>query len=195
MKSNLHFILLTALLLLPMVAVPANAETPEDKSGETAQRFAREETEWVNVSIPDANTNKVPRVLLVGDSITQGYYPGVEKELKPAASCAQFTTSASVADPVFLHQLQGVLGGYQYAENIQKTNADLDEVGISAIPLVQVLDFGQELLHPDGTIKEELFAPDHIHLSKSGYAVYAQSLAPILEALLNHQSAAGGVLD
>jgi hypothetical protein len=94
MKSNLHFTLLTTLLLLPMVAVPANDETPEDKSGDTAQRFAREESEWVNVSIPDANTNKVPRVLFMGDSITRGYYPGVEKELKPIASCAEFTTSS-----------------------------------------------------------------------------------------------------
>jgi platelet-activating factor acetylhydrolase IB subunit beta/gamma len=69
-------------------------------------------------------------------------------------------------------------------ENIIKTNADLDQVEITADPLVQVLDFGKELLNTDGSLKDDLFASDRIHLSKSGYALYAEHLRPILKTLL-----------
>ena len=69
-------------------------------------------------------------------------------------------------------------------DNIIKTNADLDQVGITTDPLVQVLDFGNELLNADGTLKDALFATDRIHLSKAGYALYADRLRPILKTLL-----------
>ena len=74
--------------------------------------------------------------------------------------------------------------GDPFYENILKTNADLDHVGITEDPLVQVLDFSKELLNADGTIKEELYATDRIHLSKAGYALYADRLRPILKNLL-----------
>ena len=74
--------------------------------------------------------------------------------------------------------------GDPFYENILKTNADLDQVGITADPLVQVLDFSKELLNADGTIKDDMFASDRIHLSKAGYALYAERLRPILKTLL-----------
>jgi platelet-activating factor acetylhydrolase IB subunit beta/gamma len=74
--------------------------------------------------------------------------------------------------------------GDAFYENILKTNADLDQVAITDDPLVQVLDFGKELLNADGTLKAELYAPDRIHLSKAGYALYAEHLRPLLAKLL-----------
>jgi lysophospholipase L1-like esterase len=36
-------------------------------------------------------------------------------------------------------------------------------------------------LNADGTIKNDLFTPDNIHLSPAGYAVYAAKLKPLLK--------------
>ena len=69
----------------------------------------RESIEWCNIWIPDANKENLPRVLLIGDSITKAYYGRVEKRLKQKAYCAQLTTSASVCDPAFFAQLESVI--------------------------------------------------------------------------------------
>lgn len=45
-----------------------------------------ESIEWTNIWIPSADKNDLPRVLLIGNSITQGYYPVVEGGLKGRAS-------------------------------------------------------------------------------------------------------------
>ena len=38
----------------------------------------RETVEWIDVWLPHTNDDKLPRVLLIGNSITRGYYPKVE---------------------------------------------------------------------------------------------------------------------
>jgi len=84
-------------------------------AGTPGAHYEREATEWVTTWIPSANVTNLPRVLLVGDSITKGYAPDVTKQLQPSATCTYFTTSASVADPAYALQLQAVLDGYQFA--------------------------------------------------------------------------------
>lgn len=71
---------------------------------------ARERIEWCNIWIPDANGTTLPRVLLVGDSITQGYYGQVAERLKGKASVARLTTSKSIGDPALLAEVALVLG-------------------------------------------------------------------------------------
>jgi lysophospholipase L1-like esterase len=71
--------------------------------------ISREAIEWCNIWIPDANGTKLPRVLLIGDSITQGYYPKVAEQLKDKASVARLTTSKSVGDPSLLAEVALVL--------------------------------------------------------------------------------------
>lgn len=75
----------------------------------------REEIEWCNVWITSASTTALPRVLLVGDSITQSYYPTVEAELAGQFSCTRLATSRCVCDPVFRRELDLVLTDYRYA--------------------------------------------------------------------------------
>ena len=48
-------------------------------------------------------------MLLIGDSITRGYYPGVESRLKGKAFVARLTTSAFLTDPMLTAQLASVL--------------------------------------------------------------------------------------
>ncbi len=70
----------------------------------------REEIEWLNVWVPAGNSNKnLPRVLLIGDSITQGYYQEVADRLKGKAVVARLTTSKSAGDPGLLAEVSLVL--------------------------------------------------------------------------------------
>lgn len=72
--------------------------------------IAREAIEWCNIWIPDTHETKLPRVLLIGDSITGGYGPKVADALKGKASVARLTTSKSIGDPALLAEVALVLG-------------------------------------------------------------------------------------
>ena len=87
----------------------------------------REPTEWCNVWISNTDKDDLPRVLLVGDSITQQYYSHVERELVGKAYCARLTTSACVADPMFAIQLRSVIEQYEF--NVVQINNGLHGMG------------------------------------------------------------------
>src|SRR5260221_3631199 len=70
---------------------------------------AKESIEWCDIWISHANETNLPRVLLIGDSITRGYYPEVEKRLAGKAFVARLATSRFVADPVLLKEIALVL--------------------------------------------------------------------------------------
>ncbi|MBI4893114.1 MAG: SGNH/GDSL hydrolase family protein [Acidobacteria bacterium] len=85
------------LLLLFAAAIAAPAQV------------VRENIEWLDVWIPNTNDHALPRVLLIGDSITRGYGPIVEKQLKDKAYVARLATSKSLGDPALLEQVALVL--------------------------------------------------------------------------------------
>jgi hypothetical protein len=61
---------LLALASIAFVAVPAwAAEPPRSPPG-----ARRESIEWLDVWVPGNEVKGLPRVLLIGDSITRGYY-------------------------------------------------------------------------------------------------------------------------
>jgi lysophospholipase L1-like esterase len=74
----------------------------------------RERIEWCDIWIIKAEKNDLPRVLLIGDSITRGYFSGVEKALGGQANCARLTTSRCICDPVFFDELDMVLRQYAF---------------------------------------------------------------------------------
>lgn len=92
-------------LMLATLTASAYAEEP---------KISREAIEWCNIWIPEANTSELPRILLIGDSITQGYYPKVAEQLKGKASVARLTTSKSVGDPALLAEVALVLQQYRF---------------------------------------------------------------------------------
>ena len=96
--------LLIALSPLLLFVWPALAEEP-----------VRERIEWVDIWVTDADSSDLPRVLLVGDSITRGYFGGVEKHLAGKAHCARLTTSKCVSDPTFDDDLEMLLKQYQFS--------------------------------------------------------------------------------
>jgi lysophospholipase L1-like esterase len=80
-----------------------------------SQEPIRERIEWADIWVTDADKGDLPRVLLIGDSITRGYFDGVEKQLAGKAYCARLTTSKCVADPAFLDEVQLLLKQYRFA--------------------------------------------------------------------------------
>jgi|ERR1700733_5655619 lysophospholipase L1-like esterase len=64
-----------------------------------------EKIEWTWTDRPDTASPALPNVLLVGDSITRGYYPEVAKQFAGEANVYLFATSASSGDPRLAEQL------------------------------------------------------------------------------------------
>jgi len=74
----------------------------------------RERIEWCDIWITNAEKHDLPRVLLIGDSITRGYFGGVEKMSEGQTNCARLTTSRCICDPVFFDELEMVLDQYAF---------------------------------------------------------------------------------
>ena len=88
-------VLLLALVCLCVGAVWLDGQVP-----------ITEKIEWTWTDRPEASVAGLPNVLLVGDSITRGYYPATAKELSGVANVYLFATSASSGDPRLPGQLR-----------------------------------------------------------------------------------------
>ena len=60
------------------------------------EHIAREYIEWSDVWLTGANQTDKPHVLLLGNSITRGYHPKVEKLLEGKAYVGRLSGSKSV---------------------------------------------------------------------------------------------------
>jgi hypothetical protein len=65
----------------------------------------RENIEWLDVWLPHTNEHSLPRILLIGDSITRGYGKQVEANLKDKAYVGRMATSKSLGDPALVEQV------------------------------------------------------------------------------------------
>jgi hypothetical protein len=94
--------------LVVMLATVAQADAP------AMPPSAHESIEWCDIWISHADETNLPRVLLIGDSITRAYYPEVEKKLAGRAYVARLSSSAFISDPVLLKQIEMVLGSMKF---------------------------------------------------------------------------------
>ena len=65
----------------------------------------REKTEWSQLYWFDTAETKLPRVMLIGDSIVVGHAPALAKKLAGTATVAFFATSRIVGDPAYAREL------------------------------------------------------------------------------------------
>ena len=100
----------TALLL----SIFAIAISSEEARADDYPASAKESIEWCDIWISHANETNLPRVLLIGDSITRAYYPQVEKHLTGRAYVGRLTSSAFISDPALLMQIKMVLCQYKF---------------------------------------------------------------------------------
>lgn len=90
---------LLCLALATPAVIAADAYGPKD----------RENIEWCDIWIAHATESALPRVLLIGDSITRAYGGEVDKRLAGKVYVARLASSAFVSDPVLLEQITMVL--------------------------------------------------------------------------------------
>lgn len=95
----------TLLLICFYILCAAGSLYPAGK----AKTAKHEATEWCDVWMPEMTRSDLPRVLLIGDSITRAYYKDVEQNLDGKAYCARIATSAAVGDPALPMQLHTFL--------------------------------------------------------------------------------------
>jgi lysophospholipase L1-like esterase len=103
-------LLLPVILLSTCVSSRLLAEAQPD--GSEGKRL--EAIEWCDIWQPNQTKSGHPRVLLIGDSITRGYYPEVAKRLEGKALVDRLTTSAFVSDPMLLAEIALVLDNTRY---------------------------------------------------------------------------------
>lgn len=107
---------------------------------------------------------------------------GIEAAAKGIGMCVKNLREKFPDAPLVIAKiLPAHAPGIRFYEDIKLTNAALDLLKLEGDPKVRVLDLWTDFTNADGTIKQELFTPDHIHLSSAGYAVYAERLKPLLE--------------
>lgn len=103
--------MLKRILLLSLVAGFASLSVAQVATYAPA---AKESIEWCDIWISHANETNLPRVLLIGDSITRAYYPEVEKHLAGKAYVGRLSSSAFISDPALIAQIKMVLSEYKF---------------------------------------------------------------------------------
>jgi hypothetical protein len=99
-KPSVFSRVIPALIVCCAGIIPALAADPH---------IVREDIEWLDIWMPDTNVHDLPRVLLIGDSITRAYNKPVEARLKGKAYVSRIATSKSLGDPVLLEEVALVL--------------------------------------------------------------------------------------
>ena len=125
-------------------------------------------------------------VLMIGNN-NMFFVPetGVEPAAKGVKACVDNLRRKFPKAPIVVVKiLPAHEPGNAFYENIRKTNAALDPLKLDADKLVRVLDLTAYMVNNDGTVKADLYANDKIHLSDAGYAVYAEKLRPVVDAIL-----------
>lgn len=108
MKLHRRFGVLIALTLTASLF----GATPLHSQGVSAT-VVDEPIEWTWAARPEHPDPALPNVLLIGDSITRGYYPDVAKDLQGKANCYLYATSAAVGDPRLPLQLNDLFALYR----------------------------------------------------------------------------------
>lgn len=78
------------------------------------QKVFNERIEWTDTWVVEANKHDLPRVLVIGDSHVNAYYPVVADLLKNKAYTSKFTSSKCAGDPVYIEQLKWFLKSYKF---------------------------------------------------------------------------------
>ena len=73
-----------------------------------------EDIEWSHTWVVSTNKHDLPKVLIIGDSHVERYFPIVIDKLIKTAYCNKFTTSRSMGDPVLIDQLRTILNAHKF---------------------------------------------------------------------------------
>ncbi len=109
---NSKYTLLFTPLILVTIGISPIVRAEPQPDGSAKQRL--EGIEWCDIWQPNQTKSGLPRVLLIGDSITRAYYPTVQKQLEGKALVDRLSSSAFITDPMLLEQVAMVLDNTHY---------------------------------------------------------------------------------
>ena len=75
---------------------------------------SKEDIEWIRIWCEDTNEKNLPRVALVGDSITEGYYHFVKELLKDVARVDSLATSFSITSKIYSETVKNFIEDSKY---------------------------------------------------------------------------------
>lgn len=81
---------------------------------EDSLRTINENTEWSHSWMVRTGDTLLPRVLIIGDSHVERYFPLVSSSLNGLANVCKFTTSKSLGDPILLDQIELIIKQYDF---------------------------------------------------------------------------------
>ncbi len=134
----------------------------------------REATEWDTAYWYNANDNKLPRVLLLGDSICNGYQSMVRDELAGVAYVSFWATSKCVTDRSYLKQLTYILEEYPYVlvhfnnglHSLGSNREDWEEGLRQALRLIREKSAGAHIIWASSTpLRDPLLTDKAIELN------------------------------
>ena len=112
-RHLLASLILPALQLLPLGSTHAQAQQPGDRMHQP--KIACESVEWLDYRVFGGDRNDLPRVLLIGDSISGQYFDGVSKGLKDKAYVTRLGSSKAVCLPAYFDEIKLALSQYKYS--------------------------------------------------------------------------------
>lgn len=101
--------------MMTLALVTASTLSPAQEVTPMEAPVAHERYEWSNIWWDCADDTTLPRVLLIGDSISCGYSAVVTKLLEGKYHVDRLGTSRSINDPVLLKETEMMLAEYPYA--------------------------------------------------------------------------------
>ena len=114
--TTVQSLLIVLALVVPLAVCAAeDPAAPAVVLGIDGRPVVREGTEWAQISNPSDNATDLPRVLLIGDSISVNYAGQVRELLKGKYYVDALGTSRSVNDPILADQALMMLKEHQYA--------------------------------------------------------------------------------
>jgi len=101
-------------LVLAVLLISCNKSNPSVRNDSLNSKSISEDIEWSQMWIVSVNKNDLPKVLIIGDSHVERYYPEVAAKLNGRAYCSKFTTSRSLGDPALIEQLKTVFFSFKF---------------------------------------------------------------------------------
>ena len=105
--------LIACLILSTLSSTHAPAQLPVAQTPQP--KIALESIEWLEYRVFGADRNDLPRVLLIGDSISGQYFDGVIKGLKDKAHVTRLGTSKAITLPAYFDEIKLALSQYKYS--------------------------------------------------------------------------------
>ena len=109
-----HFLIFCNALLLTIGALKTQAQ-PTSSDQNTPPKITLESIEWLDYRVYGADKSDLPRVLLIGDSISGQYFEGVKKALTGKAYVTRLGSSKAICLPVYFDEIKLALSQYKYS--------------------------------------------------------------------------------